>query len=265
MATQAGAAKNCFLPNGALRGDDSPCDPNAEDSPCCWQSLGYECLDNGLCVGNGTANVSPQIIRGTCTDPTWKSPKCPQYCLENDYTGAGAANFTIDTVVWQCSSGDPANGGSFCCDIAYPSPNNQSCCGQYNMFSLGSTVGSQSTSSAKSGTTSTASSRATSTAATTTATAATTSNLASSGSSNHAAAIGAGVGVPVGVLALAGIGFLLFRRRKNRKSAAPPQAIHSEASTWHKSELPADEAAQVPLKDPNLEHEDQNVYEMAGH
>jgi hypothetical protein len=43
---------------------------------------------------------------------------------------------------------------------------------------------------------------------------ASTTSSSSSGSSSHGVAIGAGVGVPLGFLALAGLGYFFFRRRK---------------------------------------------------
>jgi len=56
------------------------------------------------------------------------------------------------------------------------------------------------------------------TAATTTKAAASTSSSASSGGgSTKGAAIGAGVGVPVGLIALAGLGYPIWRHRRNKK------------------------------------------------
>lgn len=65
----------------------------------------------------------------------------------------------------------------------------------------------------------TTSTSATGTATTTPAAATTTSASSGSGGSSNAVAIGAGVGVPLGLLALGGIGYLLWRRRKTHKKA----------------------------------------------
>ncbi|CZR55313.1 uncharacterized protein PAC_05200 [Phialocephala subalpina] len=70
-------------------------------------------------------------------------------------------------------------------------------------------------------TTTSATTSATSSASTTASSAAVTTSLSSSsgGFSSNGAAIGAGVCVPVGLLALAGIGFFFWRRRRNQKRA----------------------------------------------
>lgn len=68
----------CYYPNGNEAKDNIPCDPDAEVSACCGVAdiNGHACLTNTLCLGgNG------KIIRGTCTDKSWNSPDCPQWCM----------------------------------------------------------------------------------------------------------------------------------------------------------------------------------------
>jgi hypothetical protein len=67
----------CYYPNGR-EAADFPCDPDSTDTVCCSDGRvdGFACLSNKLCQ-------TPQgrIIRGTCTDPTWKSAACASYCM----------------------------------------------------------------------------------------------------------------------------------------------------------------------------------------
>lgn len=74
-------AVSCYHPNGdpVIDSDYHPCNPAAPDtvSSCCATSRSLFpdiCLPNGLC-GNGD-----DVFRDSCTDPTWKSPLCPQLC-----------------------------------------------------------------------------------------------------------------------------------------------------------------------------------------
>lgn len=70
--------RDCFFPNGDLR-IERPCFPEAAVSPCC--AVDWTCLANGLCFYPPSGRLS----RGTCTDPDWNSPDCPQYCTESSY------------------------------------------------------------------------------------------------------------------------------------------------------------------------------------
>lgn len=67
----------CYSPNGKLAASDFPCFLAQDTSACC--GAGGVCLSNGLCEPVNAVGVS-EIIRGTCTDPTWTSSSCPQYC-----------------------------------------------------------------------------------------------------------------------------------------------------------------------------------------
>ena len=79
-ALQTCSAK-CYYPDGT-QAADFPCDPDAENSMCCGDGrpvkdfVGFACLSNKMCQSS-----SGRIIRGSCTDPTWKSPECVGYCL----------------------------------------------------------------------------------------------------------------------------------------------------------------------------------------
>jgi hypothetical protein len=70
------AAGKCYYPNGAQSFDNFPCDAEVEDGPCCHGSLGWACLSNKLCRG-----PDGNVVRGSCSDPTWESPECAHFCL----------------------------------------------------------------------------------------------------------------------------------------------------------------------------------------
>ncbi|GJC96180.1 hypothetical protein ColKHC_05006 [Colletotrichum higginsianum] len=93
----------CYFPDGNAVPGDFPCDPDADDSPCCHGGLGSACLSNKLCRGpNGNT------VRGSCSDESWNSPLCAHYCMSADTGGTdliSCSNVTgIDT--------------SYCCDHA---------------------------------------------------------------------------------------------------------------------------------------------------
>lgn len=72
------AANLCFFPGGK-QAADVPCDLKAQVSMCCGSVAA--CLSNGLCKDEKTTNeTGVAYARGTCTDPTWQSPICPQHC-----------------------------------------------------------------------------------------------------------------------------------------------------------------------------------------
>lgn len=69
------ARKACFYPDGSRIFADIPCSRNGdEDSVCCGPVA--TCLSNKICWDGGSG-----YVRGSCTDPTWKSSACPQFCL----------------------------------------------------------------------------------------------------------------------------------------------------------------------------------------
>lgn len=64
----------CYFPDQTVATGNYACNLASNVSACC--GTGGICLDNGLC---GTSNN--EIIRGACTDKSWTSDDCPQYCL----------------------------------------------------------------------------------------------------------------------------------------------------------------------------------------
>lgn len=89
IAPPAISAASCYFPDGSPS-PDIPCKASASISVCC--GAGYACLDNNLCslvddIGVAKTRAN-QYIRGSCTDPTWASGRCPLFCLGTvDSTG----------------------------------------------------------------------------------------------------------------------------------------------------------------------------------
>ncbi|KAK1595567.1 uncharacterized protein LY79DRAFT_667946 [Colletotrichum navitas] len=112
-------AQLCFFPGG-VQARDVPCDPTAEVSMCCGSV--NACLSNGLCkLEETTNNTGVAYARGTCSDPTWQSPVCPQNCVLNPDTRTNrtAYDFRFNGVqVWQCDSQGYGVPGKFCCESA---------------------------------------------------------------------------------------------------------------------------------------------------
>ena len=64
------------------------------------------CLSNNLCLNQGGAEL---ISRGSCTDETWQSSECGQYCLDGNYVLA-VLSIAWRADNWKCSrSGKRSN------------------------------------------------------------------------------------------------------------------------------------------------------------
>jgi hypothetical protein len=71
----------CFYPDGSLPTDYSytPCG-NAAVEPCCTS------YDDGLCVNGGLCKNDYDVYYiGACTDKTWGSSICPNYCKNGEW------------------------------------------------------------------------------------------------------------------------------------------------------------------------------------
>ena len=72
--TSISLSQTCYGPDKqTVFTGDIPC-TNATASACC-SADGY-CLENGLCITNLV------LGRGSCTDQSWTSEACPQYCTD---------------------------------------------------------------------------------------------------------------------------------------------------------------------------------------
>ena len=76
-------AQSCYYPDGSVSTLDTPCRAPSTDqaSPCCKAT--DVCLDNDLCLAQ---SGQPEVVsRGSCTDSTWQSPECAQYCQDGQF------------------------------------------------------------------------------------------------------------------------------------------------------------------------------------
>lgn len=79
-------AQTCYYPNGTSS-VDTPCHSDNAASACCNE--GATCLSNGLCLGGSI------VSRGSCTDQSWESPDCPQYCADGKHSLQAALNLFL--------------------------------------------------------------------------------------------------------------------------------------------------------------------------
>lgn len=82
----------CYYPNGSIAPNDTPCRDDTAESTCCGQ--GYACLSNGMCQATGSElqkDGATELVRGACTDRSWRSSSCPLFCInpETDNVGGG--------------------------------------------------------------------------------------------------------------------------------------------------------------------------------
>ncbi|KAF4222367.1 hypothetical protein CNMCM5878_005649 [Aspergillus fumigatiaffinis] len=96
---QAVSAQTCYFPNGQQAINDTACTANSV-SICCQR--GATCLGNGLCFDPFGSAVGG-YIRGSCTDRSWQSSNCPQYCTYDNKT-AGLYNTLSDAGVLSCDA-----------------------------------------------------------------------------------------------------------------------------------------------------------------
>lgn len=73
------ANQTCYYPDGSIAQGDKPCG-NGTDVACCGS--GGICLSNGLCMDVAQPNT---LARSSCTDKTWNSGNCPNYCLQGQW------------------------------------------------------------------------------------------------------------------------------------------------------------------------------------
>lgn len=207
------------MPNGTAETNPAfqPCNQVVGTiSMCCgtnWTGgvVGTDtCETNGLCLNNNPVGNVPLYWRGSCTDPTWKSPYCLRgLCTTNVDMRPGEYG---NAVVVQCDD------GSWCCDT-----NHTACCQQKKGTVLAATIGVTASSSSTLAATSSFSSGSASTTAPVVS--ATPTSLPSDGLT-LAAKIGLGVGLGLGgVLVAVAITWLVLWIRRYRKTATTASEI----------------------------------------
>lgn len=130
LSTTSSAQRACFFPDGTRASGDIACNPDASsESACC--GVGYACLANGICQQTSAApdNGGVRFIRGSCTDISWQSSSCPQFCIDRDnsmYTSfciwtrsavigneANGLLFSADRQFWRRKCHEPVSGGKY--------------------------------------------------------------------------------------------------------------------------------------------------------
>ncbi|OBT82376.1 hypothetical protein VE02_08755 [Pseudogymnoascus sp. 03VT05] len=103
------------------------------------------CQENGLCLNS--FDNAPLYWRGSCTDPTWKSPNClANLCATNGDAGVDGSAAAQNVAVTECSD------GSWCCGGG-----NKNCCNDGTGIKIAAIVGQAITSSQSSSSESTSS------------------------------------------------------------------------------------------------------------
>ncbi|KAM0800205.1 hypothetical protein BDR22DRAFT_821695 [Usnea florida] len=247
-------AQACYFPDGSISTRDAPCRASSPDqpSPCCAAT--DVCLDNALCLAQ---SGSESISRGTCTDETWRSSECPQYC-QDVYTSVGVGIFTA------------ANGRSYCCGP----PNSSDTCkqttrGSNTPFPLvaGRVIYNRTSGSISPNVSDTTTVTVTSTVVISASPPSSpsqdlTSRPNSSCPSDKSTAVGLGVGVPLGTACLCALG-LLWRQRSReqgarREARALEEKYHGVRNEQQGHSMSVDGTVQ------ELQHEYRNPDEIDG-
>ncbi|EHA52756.1 hypothetical protein MCOR27_002638 [Pyricularia oryzae] len=250
------AANLCFFPGGK-QAADVPCDLKAQVSMCCGSVAA--CLSNGLCKDEKTTNeTGVAYARGTCTDPTWQSPICPQHCQLNQDTprNSSAFDFRLNGVqMWECDAQGYGNPANYCCESA--AEKTRCCATQSAVFRLAAATPGNALAiqtyippvptpttlqTAPAPTSGLDSARATSTGAPVPGPAAANSN----GPLDRNGLIAVGVGAGLGGAALASIVvMLLVRRMTRRDQTSQVSAVSSQSDYYYQGPPPGSQAGDV--------------------
>lgn len=81
LALSFTVAQECYWPDGSIATQATPCNVEATNSHCC--GVGDTCLSNGYCLQN-TGIYANRLSRAGCTDYSWASQQCPQFCQDGN-------------------------------------------------------------------------------------------------------------------------------------------------------------------------------------
>jgi len=86
VARRIAAVATCYHPDGTPQQWHKPCNESAKVSHCCVES--DACISNGYCFQQSDypQDWGNRITRASCTDPTFGSHSCPQYCKDGKAT-----------------------------------------------------------------------------------------------------------------------------------------------------------------------------------
>ncbi|KAF2845744.1 hypothetical protein T440DRAFT_407179 [Plenodomus tracheiphilus IPT5] len=236
----------CYFPDGkSIPRQDTPCRSEGF-STCCGQ--GYACLSNNLCMlTEHVPNPIPgqsRYVRGSCTDQSWDSPHCPNFCIvpahdDNFSGGTGVAKCDVTQDRYYCldNQTEPLASSDICSSSTYffevaGTPSTVTIIGVTQTTStLASTTLAISRSIKQSTSASNASPPSTSL---TSKPLLTDLRPPPTSGTNYSTSIGAGVGVPLGVLTISIIALLIFRRRRYHRNvgADPPEYVEPPHSYY---------------------------------
>lgn len=251
-------AQQCYFPNGD-KSNDTPCS-TTDTFSCCGK--GSACLSNGLCMHTkhigGVEPSGSWFGRGSCTDPTWGSDKCPKFCITK-----GTDPLDNGVGVNKCDAEGENEQYYWCADNATKGMESKEACSNEDTYftirgrklsspSHINTGGRDTDNGLADPTTLTivgytdftpdptavATVPQNSTTAAATSPTATDANLSKSPpSKDYSVAIGAGVGVPLGIIAIGIIGYLFWRNRRNSKvrsysQTLPPYQATDSNNEW---------------------------------
>ncbi|KAH9886856.1 hypothetical protein F4778DRAFT_442692 [Xylariomycetidae sp. FL2044] len=116
--TAAASQAKCYFPNLSEHALGIPCDPDNTGAVACCESS-HTCLSNGLCW-NAAEN---EVVRGSCTDNTYKSKNCVQHCTHQFQNGQVGImrKCTNETDLWVCHENTEVCDDSFTLDPGYVS------------------------------------------------------------------------------------------------------------------------------------------------
>lgn len=80
-------AEQCYWPDTSRADNLEACSPGPDNvfAPCCYQ--GHYCLSNGLCLDK----TGMTLYRAGCTDSSFNSQSCGNYCSNDNFELAGMA------------------------------------------------------------------------------------------------------------------------------------------------------------------------------
>ena len=102
----------CYDFGGNIAVNDSACYHDRDHSFCCDKD--WTCLSTGICSRENSTEIIPKggspLHRATCTDMTWRSKQCPQFCTnQTGHRGMKQCDESYSTFccVWTDCCGGP--------------------------------------------------------------------------------------------------------------------------------------------------------------
>ena len=98
---QSTCAQICYDTDGSVVIGDLACHPHLKNSFCCGAS--WTCMGPGICSRENTTEATTSggspLQRASCTDPTWASDACPNFCLKDKNSTSTSPTFHSDWAI----------------------------------------------------------------------------------------------------------------------------------------------------------------------